>query len=270
MLSHSEMAAIFKNIKRIEHQNVPVSKILRAPVDYENPRDNTKAIPIVAKSLRSFGYVKTAITVDEKWEILTGDTTYQAHIWNASLRDNEPGLPEDEYILAENRLDGPDWNVVVEVTQVLNMPVWMKRAYRIADNKSQEYANWKPDMVIRDIEFIMSMGIKPDATGFEPRELSLLVKSVPVLNVVNERDVSPVNERSIEDFEGASGERDEEGDEEYPAGDDETHDSGESSWVVHMAFSTKEAAEEFARSNGFDLKFPPNSRMLSIDVSDVD
>lgn len=275
MLSSAEMEQIYANMSRVEHSNVPVSKIKRAPADRKNPRDNAKAVPVVAKSLRDFGYVKTSITVDEDFEILTGDTTFQAHLWNDNLRKNEPGLEEQEYERAESRFDGPDWKTVLQVTQVIGMPEWMKRAYRISDNKSHEFADWVPEMVIRDIEFIMEKKVNPNVTSFSPRELSLLVKSVP--DLTKDREISPTRADTIEDYEkesvsGSDEELEDEPDSysERETGSDSCGGDDDVSWVVHFAFSTKTAAEDFARSNGFELKFPPNCRILSIDMSDME
>jgi len=102
-----------------------------------------------------------------------------------------------------------------------------------------------------------------------------LVKSVP--DLTKDREISPIRADTIEDYEKKSGPGSDEELEDEPdsyserdTGSDSCGGDDDVSWVVHFAFSTKTAAEDFARSNGFELKFPPNCRILSIDMSDME
>jgi hypothetical protein len=45
------------------------------------------------------------------------------------------------------------------------------RAYRIADNKTAEFAEWDHDLLMRELEGLQDAGFDLSGTGFEPDEL---------------------------------------------------------------------------------------------------
>lgn len=83
---------------------------------YENnPRNNDEAVDKVAESIRQFGF-NQPIVVDENNVIVAGHTRYRAA--------RKLGIEE------------------VPVYQLKGLSEEQYRAYRLADNKTAEYAEW--------------------------------------------------------------------------------------------------------------------------------
>lgn len=110
----------------------------------KNPRKNDKAIDIVAKSISEFGF-RVPIILDKDNTIIAGHTRLKAA--------EQVGLTELPVIRADDLTDA----------QV--------RAFRIMDNKSQEYAEW--DLNLLKDEFYKLEGLPEfDWTGFNSDEIS--------------------------------------------------------------------------------------------------
>tara|TARA_R110000796_G_scaffold241528_3_gene363153 strand:+ start:442 stop:1023 length:582 start_codon:yes stop_codon:yes gene_type:complete len=90
---------------------------------HRNPRNNEKAIGKVADSIMKYGF-NQPITVDLNNEIVTGHTRYKAAI-----------------------LLGLENVPVVK----LDLPKGKITEYRIADNKTSEYATWDNDLLIPEL-----------------------------------------------------------------------------------------------------------------------
>lgn len=134
-----------KQLERLDIEYFPLSQIK----PYKgNPRKNQAAIQKVMASLREFGW-RQPIVVDKSHTIVVGHTRYEA----AKLLG--------EY-------DAP-----VHVAH--NLTPEQIRAYRIADNKTGEEAEWDEDKLAREIQAIMNSGQDPLATGFEKPELDRLL-----------------------------------------------------------------------------------------------
>jgi hypothetical protein len=80
-----------------------------------NPRENGAAIAKVKQSIQQYGY-NQLIAVDQQHVIIVGHTRYCA-------------------------LKELGWKEIA--VQVLDLPPAKAKAYRIVDNKTQEYAKWK-------------------------------------------------------------------------------------------------------------------------------
>jgi len=119
--------------------DVPIDK----PIPYENnPRFSDKAVPHVKESILKYGFVKASIGVDENFVLLYGHTTLKA-------------LKELKYEL------------IPEVTQIIGLLEKQKRGYRIADNKTGEYAGWDFVKLIDEMEFLQDNAEDlVDSTGF--------------------------------------------------------------------------------------------------------
>lgn len=123
-----------------------------------NPRDNDKAVPYLVESIKKFGYIQP-IVVDEHLVILAGHTRYKAllHIYNETGEFSN-----------------------VEVLVISNLSEEEKSAYRIADNKVAEKADW----AIPELSYEI-MPIKDDfdwvKLGFSKKELNLLVEEAPLI-----------------------------------------------------------------------------------------
>ncbi|WP_297420505.1 DNA modification methylase [Clostridium sp.] len=104
-----------------------------------NPRKNDKAIDMVAGSIKEFGF-KNPIIVDKDNIIIAGHTRYEA--------SKKIGLDEVPVIKADDLTE----------KQI--------KAFRIADNKTAEFAEWNMDLLVLELE-----GLEDIFTGFEAVEL---------------------------------------------------------------------------------------------------
>ena len=91
----------------------------------KNPRDNAEAIPKVAESIKEFGFL-SPIIVDGEDVILAGHTRFAAA--------KELGLTEIPVLYARGLNEG------------------QAKAFRLADNKTAEFAKW-------DDAFLIDWGI---------------------------------------------------------------------------------------------------------------
>lgn len=114
----------------------------------KNPRHNEEAVEIVANSIREFGF-KNPIIVDGNNEIIAGHTRLKA----AELL----GLEEVPVIKAKDLT--PD--------QV--------KAFRIADNKTSEYAEWDLELLADEMEELDLAGFDLEITGFNSEEIEGLM-----------------------------------------------------------------------------------------------
>lgn len=128
---------------RIEQR--PLSEI--KPYD-KNPRINDAAVDAVAESLRQFGF-RQPIVVDADGVIVCGHTRYRAA--------RKLGLTEAPVHVATDLT--PD--------QI--------RAYRIADNKTAELAEWNLDLLPIELAGLKDAGIDWSLLGFDTDELASLL-----------------------------------------------------------------------------------------------
>lgn len=105
-----------------------------------NPRRNEGAIDAVASSIKNFGF-KQPIVIDDKNEIIAGHTRL--------LASKKLGLEEVPVIIADDLNEG----------QI--------RAYRLADNKVGEFAEWDYNMLGLELENIEIDDIDMTEFGFE-------------------------------------------------------------------------------------------------------
>ena len=120
---------------KIEYRNIDDLKMYKS-----NPRNNEKAISKVAKSIKAFGF-KVPIVIDENDEIIAGHTRLMA--------SKKLGLEEVPTVVARDLTD----------KQV--------KAFRIADNKVAEEAEWDKSLLKLELE-----GLEDIFTGFDEDELS--------------------------------------------------------------------------------------------------
>lgn len=116
---------------------------------YENnPRRNDHAVEAVARSIAEFGF-RQPIVVDEQGTIVVGSTRYKA-----ALRLGLAKVP-------------------VHVAKGLT-PAQIK-AYRIADNRTAEIADWDQDLLVQELSELHKLDFDLDLTGFSPDELTGLL-----------------------------------------------------------------------------------------------
>lgn len=114
----------------------------------KNPRFNDDAVEAVANSIREFGF-RQPIVVDKDHVIIAGHTRYKAAL--------HLGLDEVPVHVADN--------LTPEQIQ----------AYRIADNKTGELAEWNYDLLPLEIRELQDVDFDLSLLGFDPDELDKLL-----------------------------------------------------------------------------------------------
>jgi DNA modification methylase len=115
-----------------------------------NPRLNEHAVDAVAASIRTFGF-RQPIVVDEQNVIVVGSTRHKAATklgMNTVPVHVASGLTEDQL-----------------------------RAYRIADNKTNELSDWDQELLIKELTELQQADFDIDVTGFSADELAELVQT---------------------------------------------------------------------------------------------
>ena len=127
--------------------DVPISDL----TPYErNPRKNDEAVKKVAASLEQFGLVKNSVVVDENMVLITGHTTLKA-------------------------MRSLGWATCPAVTQVFGLTEAQKKAYRIADNKLGELAEWDLELLALELDDLKILNFDLDQTGFDDKELGKIL-----------------------------------------------------------------------------------------------
>jgi DNA modification methylase len=112
-----------------------------------NPRINEHAVDAVAASIREFGF-RQPIVVDKQGAIIVGHTRYKAAL--------KLGLNK------------------VPVHVATDLTPAQIQAYRIADNKSAELADWDHDRLVQELAELEKAAFDLDLLGFSPDELQEL------------------------------------------------------------------------------------------------
>lgn len=113
-----------------------------------NPRRNEDAVEKVAASIKEFGF-KVPIVVDKDCVIITGHTRLLA-----ALR---LGMKEVPVLVAAD----------LSPAQV--------KAYRLADNRVHEEADWDEELLALELGDLSKLGFNLDATGFDADEINALL-----------------------------------------------------------------------------------------------
>lgn len=126
-----------------------------------NPRINDNAIDKVAGSIAEFGF-RNPIIIDKENVIVAGHTRL--------LSARKLGLEEVPTIKAEDLTDN----------QI--------KAFRIADNKTSEFAKWDDELLKIELEDIEGF------TGFDEIELEGLFREIDIDNFFEESEEKPKEE----------------------------------------------------------------------------
>lgn len=113
---------------------------------WQNPRQNDEAVAVVRKSIERYGY-NVLITVDTDGVIIGGHTRYKA-------------------------LQEMGWQKV-PVMVLDHLDADQIRQFRIADNKTQEFAEWEPVLLAQELREIDVDALKP---FFAEGEIEVLVE----------------------------------------------------------------------------------------------
>ena len=112
----------------------------------KNPRKNDNAVPYVAESIKQFGF-KVPIVIDKNNVIVAGHTRYKAA--------RKLGFKSVPCIIADDLTD----------EQI--------KAFRLADNKVAEKAEWDLDLLDSEIEGIFDIDMTDFGFEFESEELEV-------------------------------------------------------------------------------------------------
>jgi len=119
--------------------------------NYEkNPRINNQAVEKVKESIKEFGFRQPIVT-DENMVILAGHTRFKA-----SQELNLKSIP-------------------VHIAKDLSEA--QKKAYRIADNKSNEFSEWDNGLLKSEMIDLAVLNIDMSSTGFDLDEINKLTKN---------------------------------------------------------------------------------------------
>ena len=125
-----------------------INKKIEELKPYENnPRNNEGAIDYVANSIKKFGF-KVPLVIDKNNVIVTGHTRYQAC--------KKLGITEVPCIIADD----------LNEKQI--------KAFRIADNKTNDMAEWNDDLLTIELKDVLDE-IDMTDFGFGDFELSMLM-----------------------------------------------------------------------------------------------
>lgn len=111
----------------------------------KNPRRNDKAVAAVAESIREFGF-RQPIVVDSDGVIVVGHTRYKAAL--------KLGLK------------------TVPVHVAADLTPQQARAYRLADNRTAENAEWDVDLLPIELGELRDEGFDLKLAGFSDKELA--------------------------------------------------------------------------------------------------
>ena len=116
----------------------------------KNPRINNQAVEKVKESIKEFGFRQPIVT-DENMVILAGHTRFKA--------SQELNLK----------------NIPVHIAKDLSEA--QKKAYRIADNKSNEFSEWDNGLLKSEMIDLAVLNIDMSSTGFDLDEINKLTKN---------------------------------------------------------------------------------------------
>lgn len=139
-----------------------------------NPRKNDKAVEKVVASIKEFGF-KNPIIIDKNMEIITGHTRFKAAI--KLKMDKVPIIRAED--LTEEQV----------------------KAYRIADNKTGEIAEWDTDLLLEEINKLKLNNYDIESTGFDEKDIKELIdqtnKPIDIDELLTELDTKTSIEKPI-------------------------------------------------------------------------
>ena len=147
-------------MERIEIKYMPVDELLPYA---NNPRKNDKAVEFVANSIREFGF-KVPIVIDENREVIAGHTRLKA--------SKELGLTEVPVIVASD----------LDEERI--------KAFRLADNKVGEMAEWDTELLEKELSFLQDM----EQFGFLDTESDITLGNNPYTQKVDTPTYEPAGE----------------------------------------------------------------------------
>lgn len=148
-------------------ETVPIEKVIPYA---RNPRRNEHAVAKVAGSIKEFNW-QQPIVVDTNYVVVAGHTRL--------LAAQQLGMKE----------------VPVKIADDLT-PAQIK-AYRLADNRTHEEAEWIDELLAIELGEIRDMGYDLDITGFDPDELDKLLAGDGSDGLTDDDAIPEVQEKAI-------------------------------------------------------------------------
>jgi hypothetical protein len=136
----------------------------------QNPRRNDAAVEAVAQSIRAFGF-RQPIVVDEQGVIIVGHTRYKAA--------QKLGLQK----------------VPVHVARGLS-PAQVK-AYRLADNKTADLAEWDDTLLTQELAELQKLDFDLNLLGFSQDELNMFLDTEVLPGLVDPDDIPGPPEEAV-------------------------------------------------------------------------
>ena len=142
-------------------QNVSIDAVIPYA---RNPRHNKEAVSKVAGSIKEYGF-RQPIVVDEQMVIIAGHTRL--------LAAQQLGLAEVPVHIATGLSD-------VQI-----------KAYRLADNKTAEFAQWDEELLALELEELQKQGCDLDLTAFDSIDIDRLLASLEDEDMVSAEEFVP-------------------------------------------------------------------------------
>jgi DNA modification methylase len=141
---------------------VELRKVADIKLCPHNPRRNDHAVAALADAIREFGF-RQPIVVDKDGVIVVGSTRFKAAL--------QLGLKK------------------VPVHVAVDLSPAQLKAYRIADNKLAELADWDESLLVQELAELQKLDFDLDIVGFSPDELQVLFRAEPEAGLVDPDDV---------------------------------------------------------------------------------
>lgn len=135
-----------------------------------NPRRNEAAIAKVAASIKEYGF-RQPIVVDEEMVIIAGHTRLQAA--------QQLGLTK------------------VPVHTATGLTATQVKAYRLADNRTAQEAEWDDELLGLELGELAEQGFDLDLTGFDGDELEKLLAEIDEGGLTDDDDVPEAPETPV-------------------------------------------------------------------------
>ncbi|MDZ4683846.1 MAG: ParB N-terminal domain-containing protein [Planctomycetaceae bacterium] len=136
----------------------PIDSIKPYP---QNPRKNDSAVDAVAKSIQQYGF-RQPIVVDADGVIVVGHTR-----WKAALKLGMAVVP----------------------VHVADLSPELAKAYRLADNRTNEIAEWDNELLPLELLGLKELGIDLNELGWSPDELTTIFAPAVNEGLVDPDDV---------------------------------------------------------------------------------
>ena len=150
--------------------NIDIDKIIPY---INNPRNNENAIDKVASSIQEFGF-KVPIVIDKNNVVITGHTRL--------LASKKLGLKEVPCVVAND----------LSEAQI--------KAFRIADNKTSEYATWDNELLKIELDMLKDLDFDLELTALKEYEIDSLYLEFDDFN-----DLEEAEDDLIEEYDEPAG-----------------------------------------------------------------